>query len=83
MRTEVPSQIEYRGVRIDLAHFNKTSRLPMLAEAWRGSEGAAAALRTVRSGGVDVSTRPERWPDRVLNYRGPARLEGVGGPVAL
>jgi hypothetical protein len=73
------TSIEYGGVRIDLAHVHKTSRLPMISEAqaWIDA-GQRPPLLTVRNGSVDVSTRPDLWPDAVRTYRGPGRLEWVG-----
>jgi hypothetical protein len=73
------TSIEYGGVRIDLAHVNETSRLPMLAEARAWIEkGQRPPLLTVRNGGIDVSEHPEHWPDAERNYRGRGRLEWVG-----
>jgi hypothetical protein len=71
--------LEYGGVRIDLSHMLPVNRNPMLSEARRWIEaGARPPLLTVHAGGVDVSTRPDLWPARVRDYRGPGRLEWVG-----
>lgn len=72
--------LEYGGVRINLSHMVETNRLPMICEAraWM-EQGQRPPLLTVRSGGTDVSTRPDLWPADVRNYRGPGRLEWVEG----
>lgn len=71
--------IEYRGVRIDLAHMDPVNRRPMIREAQRWIEqGERPPLLTVSSNGEDVSEQPNRWPARVRDYRGPGRLEWVG-----
>lgn len=71
--------IEFGGVRIDLAHVHETSRRPMILEAkgW-SDQGQRPPILTVHSGGEDVSTRPDLWPDRVRNYRGLGQLKWVG-----
>jgi hypothetical protein len=74
--------IEYGGVRIDLGHMHPTNRAPMLREAQRWIEaGQRPPLLTVKADGVDVSTRPQLWPARVRDYRGPGRIEWVGDDV--
>lgn len=71
--------MEYRGVRIDLAHVDPASRRPMLAEARAWIDGGQRPrLLTVYRDGVDVSEQPELWPDRVRLYRGLGRLEWIG-----
>lgn len=71
--------LEYEGVRIDLSHVHEVSRRQMISEAqaWIDA-GQRPPLLTVHNGGVDVSTRPELWPDETTSYRGPGRIEWVG-----
>lgn len=71
--------IEYRGVRMDLAHVHPTTREAMIRTADRWIEaGMRPPLLTVSVDGVDVSEQPERWPARVRNYSGSGRYEWVG-----
>jgi hypothetical protein len=69
--------LEYGGVRIDLSHVTETSGLPILSKAQaRIDAGQRPPLLTVRNGGVDVSSRPDLWPDAERKYRGPGRVGG-------
>lgn len=73
------THIDYGGVRKHLDGLGEhTLRETVTACQAYIDAGMRPPLLTIRADGVDVSERPDLWPSRERDYRGPGRLEWIG-----
>lgn len=76
------AHIEYGGVRMNLDHLGEHARreIESSCQAYIDA-GMRPPLLTIHDDGVDVTMRPDLWPPRVRDYRGPGRIEWVGEQI--